>query len=329
VVGITLAAAEFLVEAAASGVSFERTLTIGRQRLLTGPDPIWTILANHGVQPNKSKTAFRRQLGWQPWADPLFKLLGASEVATIDASGWEGAGIIHDLNEPISGELHERFDAVVDCGTLEHVFNVPVALKSYLDMVRIGGHVILVLPANNLFGHGFYQFSAEFFYSALSERNGYVVERMLITRDDIDTVHRFRGRWQVSPAYGPRYEVADPRVVGQRVWLQGDPANMLMVQAERTARKRVFEAPPVQSDYVRAWDAHEAQAETAPTKSVFPRLHRRLPPRVREQVTQPVLLWLQWDGIPRLLPFLDPLARRRNRRERSLANRRLFKRIDR
>ncbi len=36
---------------------------------------------------------------------------------------------------------------MVDGGTLEHIFNVPVALKSYMEMVRVGGHLILVCPS--------------------------------------------------------------------------------------------------------------------------------------------------------------------------------------
>jgi hypothetical protein len=327
-VGITLAAADFLAEAAAGGVSFERTLTVGRQYLLVGPDRLWPVLIKHGIPPSQSKRAFRRQLGWQPWSDPFFKLLGASEVEALDTSGYEGASIVHDLNEPIPGELHERFDVVVDSGTLEHIFNVPVALKSYMDMVRVGGHLILVVAANNQFGHGFYQFSAELFYSALSEQNGYAVERMLICHDDFDTVHQFRREWRVSPVHGPRYEVADPRVVGRRVTLQNDRPNSLMVLAKRTARRSVFEAPPAQSDYVRIWEASRAPAETGPARPALPRLRRSLPRRLREHVVQPVLLWLQWDAIPRLLPLLDPLARQRNRRDQSLANRRLFRRTD-
>lgn len=326
--GITLAAAEFLAEAAAGGVRFERTLTVGRQFLLVSPDRLWPVLQKHGLQPNQSKPAFRRQVGWQPWSDPLFRLLGASNVEAIDASGYEGASIIHDLNEPVPRELHERFDLVVDCGTLEHIFNVPVALKSYMEMVRVGGHLILYLPANNQFGHGFYQFSAELFYSVLSEENGYEVQRMLICHDDFYTVHRFRGLGHVSPAHGPRYEVADPRVVRQRVELLDDPPNMVMVQAKRMARKSVFERPPEQSDYLGLWDAHEAVVEGQRANARHRQLRRHLPPQLRARVTQPLLLWLQWRGSPRLLPLLDPLARRRGRRVRSLANQRLFKRVD-
>ena len=132
--------------------------------------------------------------------------------------------------------------------------------------MRVGGHLILCLPANNLSGHGFYQFSAELFYSALSDQNGYAVERILICQDDFETVHRFRGRALGSPRYGPRYEVADPRIVRQRVGLPGALGNILMVEAKRTARKSVLEAPPEQSDYVRVWAGERISARASHSK---------------------------------------------------------------
>ena len=48
----------------------------------------------------------------------------------MDASAFEGANFVHDLNNPIPEELHCKYDAVVDGGTLEHVFNVPVAFAN-------------------------------------------------------------------------------------------------------------------------------------------------------------------------------------------------------
>jgi SAM-dependent methyltransferase len=327
--GFTLATAEFLAEAAADGVSFERTLTVGRQSLFVGPGRLWPMLERHGLRPSTSKATFRKELGWEVWAEPYFKLLGAREVEAIDASGYEGAGIVHDLNEPVPESLHERFDVVCDCGSLEHIFNAPVALRSYMQMVRVGGHLILMLPANNLFGHGFYQFSAEFFYSALSEQNGYAVERMLICHEDADTWHVWRRWGQVSLTHGDRYEVADPRVVRQRVTLVDDQPATLMVQARRIARVPIFQTPPEQSDYLKLWSADEPQVEGSPVRDRAVGLSDRLPPRAKAELAEPVLLWVRWEGLPRLLPLLDPFARLRNRRARSLANRRLFRRIGR
>jgi len=100
------------------------------------------------------------------------------------------------------------------------------------------------------------------------------------------------------------------------------------VLAKRTARKPVFERPPEQSDYVAIWNAHETPAEPLRANLARPRPSGRLPTRLREHVTQPVLLWLNWDFMPRVVPLLDPFARRRTRRERSVANGRLFRRLD-
>jgi hypothetical protein len=99
------------------------------------------------------------------------------------------------------------------------------------------------------------------------------------------------------------------------------------VQAARTARTSVFRSPPAQSDYVRLWDAGEAPAEMAAAKMVPARLGQ-LPPHVCERVGLPVLLWLRWGGMPRLMRLLDPVAGPRNRRDRSLSNRRPFTPID-
>jgi 2-polyprenyl-3-methyl-5-hydroxy-6-metoxy-1,4-benzoquinol methylase len=57
---------------------------------------------------------------------------------------------------------------VFDGGTLEHIFDYPTAIKNCMKMVKPGGHLLLTTPANNWFGHGFYQFSPELFYSFVS-----------------------------------------------------------------------------------------------------------------------------------------------------------------
>ena len=63
-----------------------------------------------------------------------------------------------------------QFDVVYDGGTLEHVFNFPVALRNAMELLRPGGRLFTIHTcANNLCGHGFYQFSRELFYRTLSQ----------------------------------------------------------------------------------------------------------------------------------------------------------------
>ena len=62
------------------------------------------------------------------------------------------------LNQPLSADLEEAFTAVVDCGSLEHVFDFPAAVRNCMRMVAVDGHSLSVTPADNWAGHGFYQF---------------------------------------------------------------------------------------------------------------------------------------------------------------------------
>lgn len=94
----------------------------------------------------------------------FFSLLGFDEVRAMDISDYEGADIIFDLNsEKCLPELKNRFDYIVDGGTLEHVFHVPNALNSIVEMLSLNGKVYHYVPAANYINHGFYSFSPSLF----------------------------------------------------------------------------------------------------------------------------------------------------------------------
>lgn len=89
--------------------------------------------------------------------------LGMQAAQALDVSDFEGAEIVWDLNQPIGPELVNRFDLIVDSGTLEHIFDVKMAMSNLVRMLRPGGRVLHFSPANNFCNHGFYQFSPTFF----------------------------------------------------------------------------------------------------------------------------------------------------------------------
>ena len=72
---------------------------------------------------------------------------------SFDASGYEGATYTVDLNTALSGEFAERYTVVIDSGSLEHVLNLPIAVKHCMEMFCVGGHYLCILPGNNFFGH--------------------------------------------------------------------------------------------------------------------------------------------------------------------------------
>src|SRR4051812_14839490 len=124
--GLDINAVQFLITARKEGVEFGDVLTLGRQDLNVYPAKMRAVLGKHKF----STAAFAPDARDTGFAEPVFKSLGARNVYALDASNFEGAEFVHDLNEPLSAELNERFDLVYDGGTLEHVFNFPVALKN-------------------------------------------------------------------------------------------------------------------------------------------------------------------------------------------------------
>jgi hypothetical protein len=312
--GIPYATAQFLIEAREQGASFERTATIGRQHLMIGAHQLSRLLRDHGFWPRMTRRAYYEELSQELWmADPLFRFLGAKEIFAIDASPYEGADIIWDLNDPLPPHLHSRFDTVFDGGSLEHIFHAPVALASYMKLVRVGGHLLLTSPANNYYGHGFYQFSPDFFFATLTEENGYAIERMFALPLDVGAHARIFGSEIPMERSGRRYEVARPSEISERVQLVNRRPVILMIQARRTADVKVFAKHPQQSDYTSRWRLHDAIGGRA---SYFGRpiesSQRSAIRRIAMQVAR--------DVIPKLAAVLDPLWRIRAAHRRSFRN---------
>jgi SAM-dependent methyltransferase len=251
--GLILDDVKILAELAKSGVSFKETLTLGRQQLFLTPSELVERLQSLGFEKERI-SKFLTSTHDRGSAEPLFELLGAERVNSMDFSTYEGATIQHDLNVPIATDLHDRFDAVVDGGTLEHVFNFPVAMRNAMEMVRPGGSLIIITPANNQFGHGFYQFSPELFYNVLSEANGFHVEKMVAI--------------ELSPAHR-QYNVADPSSVRGRVTLTNSWPVSLFVHAKRVKTVPLFTRTPQQTDYSAAWKSQSQSSDLSNTQIAY------------------------------------------------------------
>ena len=106
----------------------------------------------------------------------FFECLGFKEVHALDFTSDDGADIIFNLNDKnLPEELVEKFDYVLDGGTLEHVFDIAQALENMSRIVKTGGYVIHLSPAGGYIDHGFYSFSPTFFNDFYT-KNGYLIE---------------------------------------------------------------------------------------------------------------------------------------------------------
>jgi hypothetical protein len=247
--GLDINAVQFLLAARKAGVELGDVLMLGRQDLNVYPAKMVEILCEAGCPSD----LFRPGAPDTGFAEPCFRALGAKTVRSMDVSAYEGADFVHDLNQPVAADLKERFDLVYDGGTLEHVFNFPTGLKDCMEMARVGGRVFIHTVANNYCGHGFYQFSPELFFTALSPENGFEVERMVL---------------HAMGPYGRWYEVSDPKVIRSRVELINCLPVQLLIRARRTAVRPIFAQAVQQSDFVPRWGPTAAKPDASqPTVS--------------------------------------------------------------
>jgi hypothetical protein len=178
------------------------------------------------------------------FAEPFLRLLGAVHIDSFDASDYEKATCIHDMNIPIADIYKRRYTVVIDGGTLEHVFNFPVAIKNCMEMIEVGGFYIGVTPANNFMGHGFYQFSPELYFRVFSPANGFITESIHIFEDVPGA------QW---------VKLTDPYVLGKRVEMVNRRPAYIAIQARRISNKDIFSDFPQQSDYSAIWKKMESE----------------------------------------------------------------------
>lgn len=262
--GFDAATIEILLTAREAGVSFERVLTVGRQLLLISPAQMRSVLSRHGI-PISGKQATEVLTEEKGYCEPLLKFLGAQRVDSLDASNYEGASILHDMNQLLPDSYRDHFSVVIDGGTLEHVFDFPTALKNCMEAVVPGGHFIGVTPSNNLMGHGFYQFSPELFFRVFIPTNGFQIVKLLIYECP------WRSVW---------YEVLDPERARRRVELTNSRPAYLIVWAKKTASMPIFQQSPQQSDYVAIWQRSRtgAIADLGSPKGLDPSFLKRYAP---------------------------------------------------
>ena len=173
--GIDLHNLGLMAHAQDLGVSFARTVGIGRQALFVDPPVLEAHRALRRL-PALAKPVWAA--GSPRYFEPLMRQwFGAETVDSVDASPYENATVIHDMNLPLGDRVagHDGYDAVLDFGCLEHVFDFAVAWRNCVALCRTGGHLIHSLPANNLAGHGFYQFSPELFFNLYQRKNGFAL----------------------------------------------------------------------------------------------------------------------------------------------------------
>jgi hypothetical protein len=280
----------FLLYARHLGVDFSRMAVIGRQRLQVG---VRELAGNLRLFDKRAGSDLASSLirSGDGYSEEFLRHLGATDIHSFDCTAYEGATDVHDMNLPVAEVHRERYSLVLNGGSLEHVFNFPVAVRNCMEMVAVGGHFLTLGPANNWMGHGFYQFSPELFFRLLNGTNGYRMVRLVACEDGP------RARWFV---------VRDPEAIRKRVGVISRTRVSLLVLAQRIERRPILETMPQQSDYTAAWARSESQVAGA-TSARQPSWRRQVRRRLKRGLKR-VLSYGYGSFDPRLFERLD-LAR--------------------
>jgi hypothetical protein len=110
------------------GIDFSRTAMIGRQMYFLSPSEFESALESFGYQLS-SHDVHQLLTKSDNYIEPMLSLLGAKLIHSFDCTGYEGATHVHDMNCAIPESMKGQYSLVIDSGTLEHVFNYPVAIN--------------------------------------------------------------------------------------------------------------------------------------------------------------------------------------------------------
>jgi hypothetical protein len=168
--GIGRAELSLLLHAKKSHIDFQDTLILGRHELLIGEKETVLINEYFGNLLDQSEIG---SAAHDVYCEKLLLALGAINIESLDASDYEGASIVHDMNTPVPKSMHQKYSCIFDGGTTEHIFNTPQVFANIMNMLKIGGSFISITGGNNWPGHGLYQFSPELYFSLFSKKSGF------------------------------------------------------------------------------------------------------------------------------------------------------------
>ncbi|MEM7547211.1 MAG: class I SAM-dependent methyltransferase [Pseudomonadota bacterium] len=183
------------------------------------------------------------------YSEKLFKKIGIGDVESMDFSEYEGAQHLQDLNQSVSQELHDKFDFIFDGGTIEHVFDIPAALRNVFHMLKDGGVFASTNGLNGWLFHGMYQFNPEMVYAFWKNMAGCEVLRCLAVSE--------------NPRIRP-IALPDMSASGRRLRVPDFPEGRVYLYYEvRKTPGAKLSGSALQSDYQAQWARSDAASKSA------------------------------------------------------------------
>jgi len=268
--GFDLSMVQFLFGAKSQGVDFRKTLLLGRQEFHLDTLSLQSVLEQQKViRPVPSAEELKKKTG--TYCEEYLRWMGAEQVDSMDASDYEKATLIQDLNESLTPDIPRDYSLVIDGGTLEHVYHFPQAIQNVKNLIAVGGSFISVTTANNFLGHGFYQFSPELIYRVFGKETGFEVRALFLRELSVRAIINQTG-WHL---------VRDPEKIFKRATLVNESPTYIVFHVQKV---KDVENPPFlfqQSDYSNRWNLEEEKALPGDAEIRYPWIPGSLKRRLR------------------------------------------------
>jgi hypothetical protein len=151
-------------------------LLIGRQSVFLTPEGALELLHEEGVAPRQgyfveldTSTVASAEQGCI--TDRSFlSMLTDAKVTSLDVSPYEGADVVHDLNEPLPQQLYHIADFILNGSCLDNLFDPATAMKSLSKMLRPSGRMFSFEMGTQSHG-AFVMYSPEWFFGFYAANN--------------------------------------------------------------------------------------------------------------------------------------------------------------
>jgi hypothetical protein len=264
--GIPRGSARLLIEEAKARPFSGSVLQLGRSSVYFGWRDLegWAGKQGFALRSTEQKPSHDPRLAAQGCiADyTLFRALGFDEVRSCDLEPWEGADYLFDLNGEVPAELHGRFDAVFETGTIVQVFDLPRVMANLHRLLRPGGRVIhCAVPSNNHMDLGFYMLCPTFF-ADYYQANGYRIESQLLCE--------YFSWWLDGRLYTGRWRVWDyrPGLLDHLSYGRYGGAQAATFLVATKLEASTGGVAPQLGQYRSAWDAYRADGSQGAAAAV-------------------------------------------------------------
>ena len=307
--GLSKAAVQFLAREHKRKPFHGSLLTLGRQRIACNITDVRDVFRVEGLTAVPPGNTDGRKPAWPEDAalgyiddTSVFQMLGFDDIHALDVSEFEGADMTADLNQPVDPRWHSLFDVIIDAGTSEHVFDVRQCLANVSSMLKPGGRVLHLSPANNYLNHGFYQFSPTLFLDYY-RANKFDDLRCFVAEED-------RYLSDISPL---SFYAVPERAQPMRMF--SDAGLAVFFIAEKTKNSSIANIPT--QGYYQNLFKTEGSPNAAPTpkpSGFVSGIKSRITPGQKEFLFKYAMVFDHRNRLPRplrllimkLFPFLDP-----------------------